>query len=181
MSMTPASSQYFDQVAGEWDGARAGYFSEDVRTAAIARASLRQEMTVADVGAGTGFMTFGLAPLVHKVHVLDGSPAMLENARRNLAQFTNLEFHLADGQALPLPDGSVDVAFANMYLHHCPDPLAAMCEMVRILKPGGRLVITDVDDHDHTWMKTEMADVWLGFEREQVRVWFHEAGLVMSL
>ena len=51
-------------------------------------------------------------------------------------------------------------------LHHCPDPLAAIREMVRILRPAGRLVITDMDAHTHEWLKTEMADLWLGFERK---------------
>ncbi len=177
-SMTPASSEYFQQVAGQWDSLRSGYFGEEVRTSAFAKAYLRPEVIVADVGSGTGFMAAGLAPLVKQVHVVDGSPAMLEVARKNLAGFTNVEYHLADGQSLPFPDGSLDAVFANMYLHHCPDPLAAIDEMVRTLKPGGRLVITDADAHTYTWMKEEMADVWLGFEREQVRAWFQEAGLV---
>jgi hypothetical protein len=103
---------------------------------------------------------------------------MLEVARRNLAQFDNLEFHVADGLSLPLPDSSLDAAFANMYLHHCPEPLAALREMVRTLRPGGRLVITDMDAHAHGWLKTEMHDLWLGFERDQIRAWFEAAGLV---
>ena len=135
-------------------------------------------MTVADVGAGTGFIAAGLAPLVKHVHVLDGSAAMLDEARRNLSQFDNVEFHEADGLSLPLPDASVDAVFANMYLHHCPDPLAAIREMVRILRPAGRLVLTDMDAHTHEWLKTEMADLWLGFERNQIRAWFEEAELV---
>ena len=176
--MTKNSSEYFDQVAGQWDTIRAGYFTEAVREAAIAKAYLRPEMLVADVGAGTGFMAAGLAPLVQKVFVLDGSPAMLDEARKNLRPFENVEYRLADSQSLPLPHGSVDVVFANMYLHHCPDPLAAIREMVRILKPTGRLVITDMDAHPYTWFKDEMADEWLGFERDQMRAWFNEAELV---
>ncbi len=181
MSMTTASATYFERVAGEWDALRSGYFAEAVRESAIAKAYLRPEMVVADVGAGTGFMAAGLAPLVRTVHVLDGSAAMLEVARRNLARFDNVVFQKADGQSLPLPDESVDVVFANMYLHHCPDPLAAIREMARVLKPGGRLVITDMDAHDHTWLKEEMADEWLGFDRAQIRAWFREAGLVNIL
>jgi ubiquinone/menaquinone biosynthesis C-methylase UbiE len=179
--MTTASTTYFEQVAEQWDTLRTGYFTEAVRESAIAKAYLRPEMVVADVGAGTGFMTAGLAPLVSRVYVLDGSAAMLAVARRNLAQFDNVEFHEADGQSLPLPDGSVDAVFANMYLHHCPDPLAAIREMVRVLRPGGRLVITDVDTHSYEWMRQEMADVWLGFDRAQIRAWFREAGLVNIL
>ena len=162
MTMTKASAQYFDQVAGEWDNIRAGYFTEAVRESAIAKAYLRPEMAVADVGAGTGFMAAGLAPLVSQVHVIDGSTAMLEVARQNLSQYSNIEYHAADGGSIPLASGSIDVVFANMYLHHCPDPAEAIGEMMRILKPGGRLMITDMDAHPYAWFKEEMADEWWG-------------------
>jgi len=178
MTTTNPSSTYFEQVADQWDTLRTGYFTEAVREAAIAKAYLHPTMTVADIGAGTGFMAAGLAPLVKHVHVLDGSGAMLDVARKNLAHFTNVEFQTADGLSLPLPDSSLDTAFANMYLHHCPNPLAAIREIVRTLRPGGRLVITDMDSHTHAWLKTEMADLWLGFERTQLRKWFEQAGLV---
>lgn len=181
MSMTVDSARYFEKVAGGWDNLRSGYFSEAVRDAAIAHAYLRPEMAVADVGAGTGFLSAGLATLVAKVYALDGSDAMLDVARRNLAAFGNVEYLHADGLALPLPDASLDAVFANMYLHHCTEPLAAIREMARMLKPGGRLVITDLDAHEHAWMKEEMADVWLGFERDLLRNWLLEAGLVNVL
>ncbi len=53
--------------------------------------------------------------------------------------------------------------------------------MARILKPGGRLVMTDMDSHPYTWLKDEMADEWLGFERAQVRAWLRQAGLVNTI
>jgi ubiquinone/menaquinone biosynthesis C-methylase UbiE len=136
--MTPASSTYFKENASRWDQLRTGYFGEEVRRAAIAKAYLRPEMVVADVGAGTGFLSAGLAPLAQRVYVVDGSAEMLEVARQNLAGLDNLEFHHADGLNLPFPEESLDAVFANMYLHHTPDPLAAIREMVRVLRPGGR-------------------------------------------
>ena len=178
MSMTEASAGYFEKMAREWDRLRAGYFQEDLREAAFARAYLRPEMVVADVGSGTGFMAAGLAPLVKQVYALDGSEAMLEVARTNLRAFPNVVCKVADGSALPIEDGSLDAVFANMYLHHCADPLAAIQEMVRVLRPGGRLVITDMEKHDHEWMRLEMADQWLGFERSDLRAWLRAAGLV---
>jgi arsenite methyltransferase len=195
MSMTPASTDYFERVANRSDSLRAGYFTEAVREAAIAKAYLRPEMVVADVGTGTGFLASGLAPLVKQVYALDGSQAMLDIARKNLAAFDNIVYQPSDGLALPLEDGSLDAVFANMYLHHCPDPQAALREMIRVLRPGGRLVITDMDQHDHVWMRQEtpapapggaaagagVPDEWLGFDRGQITTWLREAGLVNVL
>jgi len=180
-SMTQDSEKYFERVANDWDDIRSGYFTEAVREAAIRKSHLHPGMVVADVGAGTGFISAGLAPLVKEVHIVDGSGAMLEKAQRNLTAFGNVVYHLADGLTLPFEDGSLDAVFANMYLHHCPDPLASIREMVRVLKPGGRLTITDMDSHPYEWLKAEMADVWQGFEREQVRQWYAEANLVNVL
>lgn len=178
MSMTEASSRYFRQVAGQWDQIRAGYFGAEVRQSAIAKAYLRPEMVVADVGGGTGFLTEALAGLVRRVYLIDASEEMLEVARKNLSPLSNVEFHLSDGLSLPFPDESLDAVFANMYLHHTPNPQAAIAEMVRVLRPGGRLVITDMDEHPYTWLKEEMADLWQGFARPSLRHWLQEAGLV---
>jgi ubiquinone/menaquinone biosynthesis C-methylase UbiE len=181
MSMTHASKAYFERVADQWEPLRSGFFKEEVRVSAISKAYLRPEMVVADVGGGSGFLSAGLAPLVSRVHLLDGSPAMQEAARKNLQAFDNISYHLSESERLDLPDGSMDAVLANMYLHHCPDPLAAIREMVRVLKPGGRLVITDMDAHTHAWLKEEMADEWMGFERDQMRAWFKEADLVNTV
>lgn len=171
------SRPYFAEVAEQWDEIRSGYFTEHMRDAAIKRANLPSNSIVGDVGTGTGFVTAGLAPLAEKVYGFDASPAMLDVARRNLAGFSNVELMETPGDHLPLPDGVLDGIFANMYLHHAPEPLTAIKEMVRILKPGGTLCITDLDTHDHTWQREQMADVWLGFDRGDIKRWFSEAGL----
>ncbi len=172
------SQTYFAQIAEQWDALRASMFGDAVRDAALARAALHSDAVVADIGAGTGFITQGVAPLVTRVYAVDSSSEMLEVARRNLAAFPNVEYRVADGAAIPLPDRSVDTVLANMYLHHAPDPLTAIREMIRLLKPGGRLVITDLDAHPYAWLREEQQDVWLGFDRGQIRTWFEAAGLV---
>ncbi len=171
------ANAYFAQVAEDWDEIRSGYFTEHMRDAAIARAKLPPEAVVADVGTGTGFVAAGLVSSAARVYGFDASPAMLDVARRNLAAFPNVELHEAPGDHLPLPDGLLDGVFANMYLHHAPAPPAAIQEMARVLKPGGVLCITDLDTHDHTWQREQMADLWLGFERGDIRRWLAEAGL----
>lgn len=173
-----SSREYFGRMAEHWDDIRRGYFSDRVRDTAIGRAKLESTMRVADVGSGTGFMAVGLAPLVREVICLDNSPEMLDVARRNLADTANVRFGLAEGARLPLADGSVDAVFANMYLHHADDPLATIHDMVRILRSNGLLIITDMDKHNNEWQRTEMADLWLGFERDQIDGWYRQAGLV---
>jgi ubiquinone/menaquinone biosynthesis C-methylase UbiE len=172
-----ASKDYFADVAQDWDEMRAGYFTETMRDAAIARAHLSPGDVVADVGTGTGFVIQGLAPHVARVYGFDESPEMLDVARRNLSAFDNVELRKARGDALPLPDASLDAVFGNMYLHHVPDPGAAIVELARVLRPGGRLVLTDMDAHEQAWMREAMADRWLGFERDDVRAWYTAAGL----
>ena len=144
---------YFAAVATDWDEIRSGYFTEAMRDAAIALAALSPEMVVADVGTGTGFVIQGLAGKVAQVYGFDESPEMLAVAKRNLAAYDNIEFREAAGKALPLPDGSVDAVFGNMYLHHDPEPEKAIRELVRILKPNGRLILTDLDAHDQAWVR----------------------------
>ena len=122
-------------------------------------------------------MIKGLASHVAKVYGFDESPEMLAAAGRNLAAFDNVELRETERDRLPLPDGCLDAVFGNMYLHHAPDPAAAITEMVRVLRPGGRLVLTDLDTHDEAWMREEMADRWLGFDRSHVREWYAAAGL----
>ena len=179
------SNAYFAQVADQWDEIRSGYFTEHMRDAAIAKAQLPPHAVVADVGAGTGFVAAGLASRADRVVSFDASPEMLAVARRNLARFDNVEFRQARGDQLPVTDEMFDGVFANMYLHHAPDPLAAIKEMARVLRSpdavsghrGGVLCITDLDTHDHEWQREQMSDLWLGFERDDIRRWFAEAGL----
>ena len=175
--MSNDSQTYFTKIADQWDEIRAGYFTEHMRDSAIAKANPPEGAIVADVGTGTGFVAAGLAPRAAKVYGFDANENMLEVARKNLAGFSNVEFKQAAGDHIPLPDQSMDGVFANMYLHHAPEPDKTIKEMVRILKPGGVLCITDLDTHDHEWQREQMADLWLGFERDDIRKWFAEAGL----
>lgn len=66
---------------------------------------------------------------------------------------------------------------ANMFLHHVENPGQAILEMTRILKPGGKLVISDLDKHDYEFLRKEQYDVWLGFERSDIETWFSQAML----
>jgi ArsR family transcriptional regulator len=105
---------------------------------------------------------------------------MLAVARGNLGAFGVENVTLAEGSldALPLPDGGVDGAIANMVLHHAPDPAVMLSEMARVVRSGGKVAVTDEVEHDYEWMRVEQADLWLGFSPEQIDGFFRHAGLV---
>lgn len=168
---------YFAAVAGEWDEMRAGFFTEAMRDAAIAQAALPAGAVVADVGTGTGFVPAGLIGKAAQIVGFDASAEMLAVARRRFAGNPEVAFQETDGEKLPAENDSFDAVFANMFLHHAPDPAGAIREMVRVLRPGGRLIVTDLDSHGQEWMRVEMADEWLGFDREEMRRWYAAAGL----
>lgn len=171
------SKKYFDEVAHKWDERRESFFSEEVRQKAFSMAGVKAGETAADIGAGTGFVTEGLIHKGLKVIAVDQSEAMLEEMRKKFAGAKGVEYRVGEAEKLPVPDSTVDYAFANMYLHHVEIPLEAIKEMVRILKPGGKLVITDMDEHRFDFLLKEHQDRWMGFKRGDITRWFGEAGL----
>lgn len=170
---------FFERVAGEWDSMRLAWYDERVIEELAQRIGAGPSQTVLDVGTGTGFVAAGLAPRVGRVVGVDSAAAMLEAARSNLGELgiDNTELCDADLDRLPLPADSVDAAVANMVLHHAEDPASMLREMARVTKPGGWVAVTDMVEHDHEWMRTEHADVWLGFRPDQVADFFSAAGL----
>jgi ubiquinone/menaquinone biosynthesis C-methylase UbiE len=93
-----------------------------------------------DAACGTGRHSAYLASRGHTVIGVDSSPAMLERAR---AKVPGGEFHLADLHDLPLPDDHVDLVVCALALMHVPDIEPVLAELVRVLRPGGSLVISD--------------------------------------
>ncbi len=173
--MSESSRSYFEQIGAGWDQLQPSFFSDAVRDAAIAAARPVRGGVAADLGAGTGFLTEGLLARGVRVIAVDQSPAMLAALQR---KFPAADCRIGEAENLPIADGTLDYALANMYLHHVETPSQAIREMVRILKPGGRLVITDLDAHHFDFLRVEQHDRWMGFAREDVRAWLVDAGLV---
>jgi ubiquinone/menaquinone biosynthesis C-methylase UbiE len=101
-----------------------------------------------DVGAGTGLLAEAAAPRVASVVAIDNSPAMCGHLERKLAglQLANARVLTADATNLRLDDNTIDVVVSNYCLHHLrhDDKLRALAEIMRVLRPGGRLVFGDM-------------------------------------
>jgi len=142
-------------------------------------AHLVPRVVVADLGAGEGWLSQLLARRAERVIAVDNSPKMVAFGRAEAKKkgIANLEFRLGDLAEPPIPERSVDVVILSQALHHAANPQAAVMAAARLLRPGGRLVVLDLNQHHFDTARELYGDYWLGFSEADLREWLGAAGL----
>jgi ArsR family transcriptional regulator len=171
-----ASEQYFNAIAG-----RLGrHYCPGRSWQAIGHflLHLTPAIDIADLGAGEGMISLLLARRARHVWCIDSSPAMVEVGSRLASEhgIDNLEYKLGEIEHVPLADASVDLALLSQALHHAQKPSQALREAHRILRPGGQIIILDLNRHNFEKARELYADQWLGFPPNRLYAWLRDIG-----
>ena len=173
----PDARALFAGMAGEWERLRSELYGDRFTEAALT-ALLPPQWVVADLACGSGSVTVRLAPFVARVLAVDRTPEMLDAARSRARDFKNIEFLEADLGDLPIPAATCDAALVLLALTHLERPAAALAEMARILRPGGRAVVVDLLHHDRDDFRRQMGQLRNGFRATELAQLLAAAGLV---
>jgi len=171
---------YFSANAESWNDLRSLHVSDEKVEAEILNLIGRTPFDgLLDLGTGTGRMLELLADRYRRAIGIDSSRSMLSIARTQLdeAGITHASVRQGDIFNLPLERESFDVVTIHQVLHFLHDPLPAITEAARMLRPGGRVVIVDFATHDHEELRLEHAHARLGFSQQQVADWLEQCGL----
>jgi len=168
--------RYFDELAGRFG--REYVPGRSWKGIAEALLKLMPPLVIADLGAGEGTISQLMAQRAKQVIAIDNSEKMVEFgselARKHGIE--NLEYRLGDIEEVPIPSDTVDLAFLSQALHHAPHPERAIAEAWRILKPGGRIAILDLNRHHFEEARKLYADLWLGFTELEIEQYLRAAG-----
>ncbi|MDR3703256.1 MAG: metalloregulator ArsR/SmtB family transcription factor [Candidatus Sulfopaludibacter sp.] len=168
--------RYFDELAGKFG--RQYVPGRSWKGIAEALLKLMPPLVIADLGAGEGTISQLMAQRAKKVIAVDNSEKMVEFGSE-LARthgIGNLEYRLGDIEDVPIRTGTVDLAFLSQALHHASHPERALAEAWRILKPGGRVTILDLNRHHFEEAREMYADLWLGFTELEMERFLKGAG-----
>ncbi len=167
---------FFDDMAGRLG--REYVPGRSWKSIAEALLQLLPPMIIADLGAGEGAFSLLLAQRAQQVIAVDNSDKMVElgSALARKQGVPALEYRKGDLEAVPIADGSVDLALFSQSLHHALHPQRAVAEAWRILKPGGRIVVLDLLQHRFAEARELYADVWLGFSEVELEMLLSKAG-----
>lgn len=174
------ASERFRRQGADWDEMRAlDLPAAEVEAALLSLVPDIGPQRLLDIGTGTGRVLELLGPNISEGLGVDASKAMLALARTRLgrAGLSHCSVRLADMYRLPLSDAGFDTAVLQMVLHYAEEPSGVLMEASRVLRPGGRLIVIDLAEHDREDALIKLAHRWPGFSDAAMAALLDEAGL----
>jgi SAM-dependent methyltransferase len=170
-----ADQNWADSVAGDMER----HYSPGRTWEALARSALPllEPGDLLDIASGDGVLAELLAPHARRYVCVDASPRVVAAASERLRRFDNVEVLEGDMHALPLPDAGFDLVVLMHALTYAARPAQAVAEAARVLRPGGRLLLSSLARHEHRAVVEAYGHVNLGFAEKDLRRFIERAGL----
>ena len=178
LAMRAADQNWADSVAGDMER----HYSPGRTWEALARTALPLLWPgdVLDIASGDGVLAELLSPHADRYVCIDSSQRVVAAASERLRRFDNVEVREGDMHALPFPDASFDLVVLMHALTYAARPAQAVAEAARVLRPGGRLLLSSLARHEHRSVVQAYGHVNLGFTQKELRKFAQKAGLTIA-
>ena len=178
LAMRAADQNWADSVAGDMER----HYSPGRTWEALARTALPllQPGNVLDIASGDGVLAELLAPHSRRYVCIDTSARVVSAAAERLRRFPNVEVREGDMHALPFAAGDFDLVVLMHALTYAAKPAQAVAEAARVLRPGGRLLLSSLAKHEHRVVVEAYGHVNLGFGAKELRRFAEKAGVQVA-
>ncbi|AEH36453.1 methyltransferase domain-containing protein [Halopiger xanaduensis] len=168
---------FYKYLSKVYDQVNPFIWTEEMRADALGLLDLEDDMTVLDVGCGTGFATEGLLEHVDEVYALDQSEHQLEQAYAKFGKRAPpVHFHRGDAERLPFATDTFDVVWSSGSIEYWPNPILALREFRRVLKPGGQVLVVGPNYPDNVLAQYLADSIMLFYDEYEADAMFKTAG-----
>jgi demethylmenaquinone methyltransferase/2-methoxy-6-polyprenyl-1,4-benzoquinol methylase len=167
---------FYKYLSKVYDTINPFVWNEEMRGEALEWLDLDRDDRVLDVGSGTGFGTEGLLGYVDHVHALDQSQHQMRKAFEKFGRDGPVSFYRGDAERLPFADDTFDAIWSSGSIEYWPDPVAALREFQRVVKPGGQVLVVGPDYPDSELMQRLADAIMLFYDADEADRMFREAG-----
>jgi demethylmenaquinone methyltransferase/2-methoxy-6-polyprenyl-1,4-benzoquinol methylase len=157
---------FYRYLSKVYDRVNPFVWNEQMRDEAVAMLELTADDRVLDVGCGTGFATVALLEETDDVHGLDQSVHQLEQAWAKLGKHDPVRFTMGDAERLPYADDSFDAVWSSGSIEYWPNPVDALAEFRRVVRPGGQVLVVG-PDYPNNGLFQRLADALMLFYDEE--------------
>jgi demethylmenaquinone methyltransferase/2-methoxy-6-polyprenyl-1,4-benzoquinol methylase len=169
---------FYKYLSKVYDQVNPFIWDEEMRDEALSMVDIAPDDRVLDVGCGTGFATEGLLEHTDDVHGLDQSIHQMRKAFEKFGKRDRVKFYRGDAERLPFRDDSFDVVWSSGSIEYWPNPVDALVEFRRVVKPGNQVLVVGPDDPKSSVFQKVADAIMLFYDEAEAQRMFEEAGFV---